>query len=263
MEKEDSLNSLTCKDDFEQPPWRSSHQLGEYFYGSGWAIDGGLRCDHCRKGGHLRADLKVLDQHFYDSRVQLPADFDACFGLSRKSGQSLMEFVTLHNEHLKCLSKHGVDLPNSVQGWHLLQRCNFTKEQKQLITLRAPQLEISKVTEALYLVLSQDYKHTTQAGFQDQRGFGKGGRSRGYEILVCPCRMSTPTIGLCSLRGCSTPLLRSEAGDFLPVIALNDSAAGNLGPGVTLPARSPSSKGKKGKSPKGKSGTYRYTPKPR
>ena len=49
-----------------------------------------------------------------------------------------------------------------------------------MITLRAPQLEISKVTEALYLVLGQDYKHTTQAGFHDRRGFGKGGRGRGY-----------------------------------------------------------------------------------
>ena len=29
-------------------------------------------------------------------------------------------------------------------------------------------------------MLGQDYKHTTQAGFHDRRGFGKGGRSRGY-----------------------------------------------------------------------------------
>ena len=28
-------------------------------------------------------------------------------------------------------------------------------------------------------MLGQDYKHTTQTGFQDRRGFGKGGRSRG------------------------------------------------------------------------------------
>ena len=125
--------------------------------------------------------MKNLDQHFeYDSRVQLPADFDAYFGLRRKSGQCLMEFVTLHNEHLKRLTKHGVDLPSTVQSWHRLRRCNLTKEQKQLITLRAPQIEITKVTKALYLVLAQDYKHTNQAGFHDRRSFGKGGRSRGY-----------------------------------------------------------------------------------
>ena len=54
------------------------------------------------KEGAFEGILKILDQHFeYDSRVQLPADFDAYFGLSRRSGQSLMEFVTLHNEHLK------------------------------------------------------------------------------------------------------------------------------------------------------------------
>ena len=33
---------------------------------------------------------------------------------------------------------------------------------------------------------------------------------------------------------------------FLPVVALNNPAAGNLAPGMTLPAGSPSSKGKKG-----------------
>ena len=149
--------------------------------GAAWRLMEDFDVTTAEKEGTFDGILKILDQHFeYDSRVQLPADFDAYFGLSRKSGQSLMEFVTLHNEHLKRLSKHGVDLPNAVQGWHLLRRCNITKEQKQLITLRAPQLEIAKVTEALYLVLGQDYKHTTQAGFHDRRGFGKGGRGRGY-----------------------------------------------------------------------------------
>jgi len=36
--------------------------------------------------------MKKLDQHFqYDDRVHLPGDFDAYFGMSRKSGQSIME----------------------------------------------------------------------------------------------------------------------------------------------------------------------------
>lgn len=126
MEKEDSL--VPCKD------------------GSCMVSMEDFDVTTAKKEGTFEQILKVLDQHFeYDSRVQHPADFDAYFGLSRKSGQSLIEFVTLHDEHLKRLSKHGVGLPNSVQGWHLLRRCNLTKEQKQLITLRAPQLEIPKL----------------------------------------------------------------------------------------------------------------------
>ena len=39
--------------------------------------------------------LKLLDQHFeYDSRVQIPSDFDGYFGLSRRAGQTLLSFVT-------------------------------------------------------------------------------------------------------------------------------------------------------------------------
>ena len=112
--------------------------------GAAWRLLEDFDVATAEKDGTFESILKTLDQHFeYDSRVQLPADFDAYFGLSRKSGQSLMEFVTLHNEHLKRLTKHGVDLPSTVQGWHLLRRCNITKEQKQLITLRAPQMEIT------------------------------------------------------------------------------------------------------------------------
>jgi len=97
--------------------------------------------------------MKKLDQHFqYDDRVRLPGDFDAYFGMSRKSGQSIMEYVTLHDEYNRRLQRHGIELPESVQGWHLLRKCNLTKEQRQLINLRAPQLEKKKVIEALYLV---------------------------------------------------------------------------------------------------------------
>jgi len=37
-------------------------------------------------------------------------------------------------------------------GWHLLRKCGLTKEQRQLVTLRAPQLELTKNVEALYLI---------------------------------------------------------------------------------------------------------------
>ena len=156
MEEKDFF--VPCKDGFGKPPWWSSHQLGEHPDRRGMALD--LMEDFdvttAEKEGTFDSILKVLDQHFeYNSRAQVTADFDAYFGLSRKSGRQSMEFVTLHSEHLKRLAKHDVDLPNAVQGWHLLRRCNHTKEQKQLITLRAPQLEISKVTGPCILCLGR------------------------------------------------------------------------------------------------------------
>lgn len=149
--------------------------------GAAWRLVEDFDVATADKEGTFESLLKQLDQHFeYDARVQLPADFDSYFGISRRAGQSLMEFVTLHNEHLKRLQKHKVDLPVSVQGWHLLRSCNLTREQRQLITLRAPHLEVSKVTEALYLVLGQDYKAAVNVNNPDRRGPGRPGRFRGY-----------------------------------------------------------------------------------
>lgn len=103
--------------------------------------------------------LKLLDSHFqYDDRVQLPADFDGYFGLSRKPNQTLLSFVSDHDECHRKLEKHNVSLPEAVQGWHLLRKANLTKEQRQLVTLRAPNMKRKKVVEALYLILGQDYK---------------------------------------------------------------------------------------------------------
>jgi len=53
------------------------------------------------EGENTFSDLmKKLDQYFqYDNRIRLPGDFDAYFGMSRKSGQSIMEYVMLHNKY--------------------------------------------------------------------------------------------------------------------------------------------------------------------
>lgn len=121
------------------------------------------------KEGTFDSLLKVLDQHFeYDARVQLPAGFDSYSGISHRAGQTLVEFVTLHSGHLKRLQKHKVDLLASVQGGHLLRSCNLSREQRQPKTLRAPQLEVTKVTEALYLVLGQDHKAAVNQGLGDR-----------------------------------------------------------------------------------------------
>ena len=111
-----------------------------------------------------------------------PLDFDGYFNLSRRAGQTLLSFVTEHDELNRRLEKHNVTLPDAVQGWHLLRKANLTREQKQLITLHAPQLEKKKVIEAMYLVLGQDFKAGGHHHGADRRGF-HGHRSfkqRGY-----------------------------------------------------------------------------------
>ena len=124
--------------------------------------------------------LKLLDGHFqYDDRVQLPADFDGYFGLSRKPNQTLLSFVSDHDECHRKLEKHNVSLPDAVQGWHLLRKANLTKEQRQLVTLRAPKMERQKVIEALYLLLGQDYK-ASHGGHGHHKPFHKAYKYRGY-----------------------------------------------------------------------------------
>ena len=124
--------------------------------------------------------LKILDKHFqYDDRVQLPSDFDAYFGLSRKQGQTLLNYVTDHDDQLKKLERHGIQLPAAVQGWHLLRKSNLTKEQRQMITLKAPTLEKNAIVEALYLILGQDHK----ASVNPDRHFPRKGKGRGYAVF--------------------------------------------------------------------------------
>ena len=63
--------------------------------GAAWRLMENFDVTTAEKKGSFEGILKILDQHFeYDSRMQLPTDFDAHFGLLRKSEQSLMEFVS-------------------------------------------------------------------------------------------------------------------------------------------------------------------------
>eukprot|EP00435_Cladocopium_sp_Y103_P011780 s1452_g3.t1 len=145
--------------------------------GTAWRLLEDFDLETVEKPESFQAIIKILDAHFeYDSRVQLPADFDGYFNLQRKQGQTLLSYVSDHAEMHRKLEKHGVSLPTAVQGWHLLRQCGLTKEQKQLVTLRAPSLELTKVVEALYLILGQDYKQSVH-GHGDRRWHrGKGGR---------------------------------------------------------------------------------------
>ena len=86
----------------------------------------------CGEGRCLQPSDEALDKAFeYDNRVQLPGDFDKYFsGFQRHSGQTLLDYCTLHDELYNRLADHKVTLPNQVQGWHLLRRAGLTREQR-------------------------------------------------------------------------------------------------------------------------------------
>ena len=110
--------------------------------------------------------LEKLDKNFeYDDRVLLPNDFEEYFNLlQRKPQQSLLAYVTEYDTSYRKLMSHNVSLPGQVQGWHLLRRAALTKEQRQMVTLKAPTLDKQAVIDALYLLFGQDYKVGTATG---------------------------------------------------------------------------------------------------
>ena len=98
--------------------------------GTAWRLLEDFDLETAEKPESFNAVIKILDGHFeYDSRVQLPSDFDGYFGLQRRQGQTLLSYVSDHTEMHKKLEKHGVSLPTSVQGWHLLRQCGLTRER--------------------------------------------------------------------------------------------------------------------------------------
>ena len=97
----------------------------------------------------------------------------------RRAGQTLLAYCTEHDELLKRLDRHKVTLPTKVQGWLLLRRAGLSKEQRQLVTTQAQDLEKRKVQETLYLLFGQDYKEMSGRPTDDRR-WHRAGKGRGY-----------------------------------------------------------------------------------
>ena len=123
--------------------------------------------------------LNELDKTFqYDDQVEMPRAFEKFFyGVSRRDGQTLINYVADHREYLMEVEKHGVKIPDKVSGWLLLRRAGLTMEQKQLVQGRAKDMDLNGVTEALYFLFGQDYKGKTNDG-RNWRGKGYGSASR-------------------------------------------------------------------------------------
>ena len=127
--------------------------------------------------------LKQLDRVYqYDPRVEMPKAFERYFyGVSRTTGQTLMQYCSEHREAERELEKYDVKLPDAVSGWLLLRRASLSQEQRQLILSQMEDKKIttSKVEEVMYFLFGQDYKATSswRTTGNDQRSFGKG---KGY-----------------------------------------------------------------------------------
>ena len=128
--------------------------------GTAWSLLEDFPLKDLKLESTFNAVLKVLDAAFqYDDRVQSPSDFEAYFmRFQRRGGQTLLAYCTGHEELIKRLDRHKVTLPATVQGWLILRRAGLSKEQRQLVTTQAPNLEKKKVIETLYLLFGQDFK---------------------------------------------------------------------------------------------------------
>ena len=124
------------------------------FTGVVWRLFEDFPVEDCEKEDAFSKVLSRLDRNFeYDDRVLLPNDFENYFtNLQRKGQQSLLSFVTDHDEAYRKITGHKITLPSQVQGWHLLKRAGLTREQRQMVTLKAPTLEKPNVIEALFLL---------------------------------------------------------------------------------------------------------------
>lgn len=144
--------------------------------GSAWRILEDYDLDKAEETGAMSKILDILDKSFrYDDKVELPADFSRYFEqLGRRPGQTLLQFVTEHDECLRRIQKHGVDLPSAVQGWHLLSKANLSREQRQLIMTQTSSLDRTKIQEALFTILGQDYKSAHGGPRWHSKSSGKG-----------------------------------------------------------------------------------------
>ncbi|CAK9022179.1 unnamed protein product [Durusdinium trenchii] len=151
--------------------------------GTAWKLCEDFDIEQAENDKALDHILTRLDSTFrYDSKVELPADFSAYFEhLQRRQDQTLLQFVTDHDDKLKQVEKHGVKLPDTVQGWHLLAKSGLTREQKQMLMTQSAFLERAKAQQAMYAILGQDYKGGGQSvNSRWQRLFNSTGKGRGY-----------------------------------------------------------------------------------
>ena len=100
--------------------------------GTAWKLVEHFDLDTAEDADSFQKRLGALDMSFqYDAKTELPSDFAAYFEYQgRRSGQTILQYITEMDERLRKLEKHGVQLPTEVQGWHILSKAHLSREQK-------------------------------------------------------------------------------------------------------------------------------------
>jgi len=127
--------------------------------------------------------LNKLDKTFkYNDQVEMPRAFEKFFfGLHRREGQTMINYVADHGEALAEVEKHGISIADKVAGWLLPRRAGLITEQKQMVQGRASEFTQTSVMEAIYFLFGQDYKG--RAG--DNRSW-KSGKGYGFKMVPQP-----------------------------------------------------------------------------
>ena len=127
--------------------------------------------------------LRLDKQWQYDDRVETSNIFDnVFFKVQRKTGQTLMEYVTEFHQALREVNRLKVTLPDEITGWLLLRRAALTKDQQHLVQTQVGRnLTLTNVEQSMYQVFGQDFKQTYLPNAMKAKGFSKGkGRQQGF-----------------------------------------------------------------------------------
>ena len=96
-------------------------------HGTAWKLVESFDLTKVDKEGAFDDVLKLLDAAFkYDNHGYFSH-------LGRRPGETLLSFVTEHDEKLRKIEEHGIKIPPEVQGWLPLKKANITREHRQLV----------------------------------------------------------------------------------------------------------------------------------
>ena len=145
--------------------------------GSSWTQCEDIDLQELEGENGLDVLLARLDKQWqYDDRVETSNIFDNFFfKVQRKTGQTLMEYVTEFHQALREVSRLKVSLPDEITGWLLLRRAALTKDQQHLVQTQVGRnLTLKNVEQSMYQVFGQDYRQTYLPNTNKAKGFAKG-----------------------------------------------------------------------------------------
>ncbi len=93
----------------------------------------------------------------HDNSTELPDTFEEYFyNSSRKSKETLFDYIARIRFSTKRILEHKIDLPDQVRGWLLMCRAGLSEEQKTLVMSQpGANLAFDKVAAVLQTTFGQ------------------------------------------------------------------------------------------------------------